>query len=57
MASPNQHYEMSRDTKFPLDITTDLGDNLDDPARVVHWPFQVNIFNYLTRSYVFLGVS
>jgi len=34
-ASPNQHYEMSHDTKFPIDITTDLGDNLDDPARVV----------------------
>jgi len=34
-ASPNQHYEMSRDMKFPIDITTDLGDNLDDPARGV----------------------
>ena len=34
-ASPNQHYEMSRETKFPINITTDLGDNLDDPARVV----------------------
>ena len=29
--SPNQHYEMSHETKFPIDITTDLGDNLDDP--------------------------
>ena len=34
-ASANQHYIMSRDTKFPINITTDLGDNLEDPARVV----------------------
>ena len=34
-ASPNKHYEMSRETKFPINITTDLGKNLDDPARAV----------------------
>ena len=26
---------MSRETKFPINITTDLGENLDDPARAV----------------------
>ena len=34
-ASPNKHNEMSCEMKFPINITTDLGDNLDDPAHAV----------------------
>ena len=47
--SPNQHYEMSHDTKFPIDITIDLGDNLDDPAQTIHWLYICHS-NHLNHS-------
>lgn len=55
-SSPNQHYEMSHETKFPIDITTDLGNNLDDPAQAVH--SHISYFHFkISKPYIILGIS
>ena len=33
---PNQHHQISDDTRHPQDISRMLGDNYDDPATKVH---------------------
>jgi hypothetical protein len=37
--SPNDHYEMSHETRNPLTLSTWLGDNEDDPALIVMFYF------------------
>lgn len=36
-ASPQQHYQMSGSTQYPIELSTWLGDNEDDPALEVHF--------------------